>query len=218
MEDVLHWYRANLPANQVRLCFDERPCQLLDDILVPLAAKPGQVAKQDYEYERKGTACVLAAYAIDEGQRHVVVRAQRTKLDYAEFMYRVVFEWYPQAARIHLIQDNLNTHRMGSFYERYDAKTAFVMQQKLVFHYTPLHGSWLNMIELEFAALTKQCLDRRIGSIDTLESEVLAWAAKRNEDRPCIKWLFDKERAQGKFKRHYLNLNPKNNTVYDSNN
>lgn len=214
----MHWYGAELPPNQVRLCFDERPCQPLDEVLVPLAAKPGQVAKQDYEYERKGTACVLAAYDIDQGQRQVEVRPHRTKLDYAEFMHRVVFEWYPQAEKIHLIQDNLNTHRMGCFYERYDAKIAFQMQQKLVFHYTPLHASWLNMIELEFAALTKQCLDRRIGNLEMLEKEVLAWAVKRNEDRTRIKWLFDKERAQGKFKRHYLSLNPRNNTIFNSNN
>jgi hypothetical protein len=218
MEAVLHCYRQELPPSEVRLCFDEGPCQLIDDVLVPLPTQPGKVTKQDYEYERNGTACLLAAYDIDQGQRYVEVRPQRTKLDYAEFIYRLVFEWYPQAERIHLVQDNLNTHRMGSFYERYDAKTAFVMQQKLVFHYTPLHASWLNMIELEFAALAKQCLDRRIATIETLEKEVMAWAQKRNEGRTRIRWLFDKTKAQNKFKRHYLKISPRNSAIFDSNN
>jgi hypothetical protein len=218
MEDVLDVYAQPVEPLTARLCFDERPCQLLGEILAPLPAAPGQVVKQDYEYERKGTACVLLAYDLDTHQRYVQVRQQRTKQDYAEFMDWLLKTHYAEKQQIHLVQDNLNTHQAGSFYEWLAVERAHQMKNQLTFHYTPKHGSWLNMAEIEFSALAKQCLDRRIATIETLEVEVLAWAQERNEKKVKINWLFDTPRARTKLKRHYVKLNPGNNAIPDSNN
>ena len=147
MEAVLDFY-AQVPDQQnPRLCFDERPCQLLSDVLAPLPVQPGKVAKEDNEYVRKGTAVVLLAYDLDSGQRYVQVRQRRTKRDYAEFMQQLLTNYYPSVNQVHVLQDNLNTHQAGSFYDRFDAVTAHELANGFVFHYTPTHGSWLNMAE-----------------------------------------------------------------------
>ncbi|WP_460981935.1 IS630 family transposase [Spirosoma fluminis] len=177
---MLDFYAQPADLQNPRLCFDERPCQLLADVLAPLPPQPSQIAKQDNEYVRKGTAVVLLAYDLDSGQGYVQVRQQRTKRDYAEFMHHLRAQYYLHAQQIHVLQDNLNTHQAGSFYERFDAVTARELANRFVFHYTPTHASWLNMAEIEFAALAKQCLDRRIGDLATLEKEVLAWVDERN--------------------------------------
>lgn len=218
MEEVLDVYAQPVEQGRARLCFDERPCQLLGEVLAPLPPSPGKVAKQDYEYERNGTACVLLAYDLDTHQRYVQVREQRTKKDYAEFMDWLLKTHYPDLEKIDLVQDNLNTHQAGSFYEWLPVERAHEMKNKLVFHYTPKHGSWLNMAEIEFSALAKQCLDRRIPTLEILEQEVLAWAKERNEEKVKINWLFDTPKARTKLKRHYVKLNPKNNTRQDPNN
>ncbi|GAB4046816.1 IS630 family transposase [Spirosoma litoris] len=218
LEAVLDFYAQPADPVKPRFCFDERPCQLLDDVVAPWPVKPEKAAKIDYEYERKGTAVVLLAYNLDTGQRYVEVRKQRTKRDYAEFMQTLLVAHYPHAECVHVLQDNLNTHQAGSFYERFDALTAHQLSHRLVLHYTPTHASWLNMAELEFAALSKQCLDRRIGDLATLEKEVLAWAQARNQARVKISWLFDTPQARKKLKRHYVKLNAENSTIIDSNN
>ncbi len=187
----------------------------------------GKPQKQDYEYERKGTACILLAYDLDTGQRYVQVRERRTKQDYAQFMDWLVKEHYSEAAKIHLpdtlsnigfVQDNLNTHQAGSFYQYLPLERAHELKNKFVFHYTPLHASWLNMVEIEFSALSRQCLDRRIATIDTLRREVLAWMKERNEKKVKINWLFDTPKARTKLQRHYLKVNPANETMVNSDN
>jgi hypothetical protein len=156
---------------------------------------------------------VLLAYDLDTGQRYVEVRERRTKRDYAEFMQNLCSQHYSHAQQIHVLQDNLNTHQTGSFYEGFDAITAHELANRYVFHFTPEHASWLNMAEIEFAALSKQCLDRRIGDIATLEREVLSWVKERNQQAIKINWLFDTPQARTKLKRHYVKVNPENSTT-----
>ena len=216
MEAVLDFYAQPTDLQNPRLCFDERPCQLLSDVLAPLPVQPGKVAKQDNEYIRKGTAVVLLAYDLDTGQRYVEVRQRRTKRDYAEFMHHLLTNHYPDVDQVHILQDNLNTHQAGSFYERFDAVTAHQLSNQFTLHYTPKHASWLNMAEIEFAALSKQCLDRRIGDLAALEKEVLAWVKERNQQSVKINWLFDTSQARTKLKRHYVKINSENSTTIDS--
>ncbi len=187
----------------------------------------GKSQKQDYEYERKGTACVLLAYDLDTHQRYIEVRAQRTKKDYAQFMDKLLKEHYPYTEKIHLpdtlrnigsVQDNLNTHQAGSFYQHLPVERAYELKHKFIFHYTPKHASWLNIAEIEFSALSKQCLDRRIATIDTLRQEVMAWMKERNEKKVKINWLFDTPKARTKLKRHYIKVNPENELSLDSGN
>ena len=213
MEAVLDFYAQPADPHNPHLCFDERPCQLLSNVLAPLPVQPGKVAKEDNEYVRKGTAVVLLAYDLDTGQRYAQVRQQRTKRDYAEFMQDLRLLHYPNAQQIHVLQDNLNTHQAGSFYERFDVETAHELANLFVFHYTPTHASWLNMAEMEFAALSKQCLDRRIGELSTLEKEVVAWAKARNQTGVKINWLFDTAQARKKLKRHYVKINSENSAL-----
>jgi hypothetical protein len=149
MEDVLELYAQQPAAGKARICFDERPCQLLGEVVAPLAMKAEKLEKQDYEYTRQGTAVILLAYDIDTGQRYVQVRKQRTKKDYAQFMERLAKEHYAQVQQVQLVQDNLNTHTYGSFYENLAAPQARALAEKLHFHFTPKHGSWLNMAEIE---------------------------------------------------------------------
>lgn len=175
MEDVLDLYSRTRDEKQARVVFDERPCQLIGDIIVPLPMQPGKVLREDYEYERKDKACILLAYDLDRHQRYAEVRERRTKKDYAEFMQAMIENHYRHVEKVHLVQDNLNTHRIGSFYEHLHIQQAHALKNKLVFHFTPKHGSWLNMAEIEFSALSKQCLDRRIGNIEELSRQVQAW-------------------------------------------
>ncbi len=227
MEDVLDVYSKERDEKQARVVFDERPCQLLGELTAPLPVAAGQPMKQDYEYERKGTACILLAYDLDTHQRYVEVREQRTKKDYAEFMDTLLKEHYPQAEQIHLpdtlrnigsVQDNLNTHQAGSFYEHLPLERAHELKNKFVFHYTPIHASWLNMAEIECSALSKQCLDRRIADLASLKQEVEAWTKERNEKKVKIHWLFDTTKARTKLKRHYSKVNPENKPFLNSDN
>ncbi len=156
LEDILDLYSQPSDPAAPRLCIDERPCQLLDQWVAPLPPKPGHVAKQDYEYVRTGTACVLLAYNLDTGQRYTEVRRQRTKTDYAGFMTAALDQLCPTAHRVRVIQDNLNTHTAGAFYAAFDAATARQVVQRLEFHYTPKPASWSGtpwvLAEIEFSA------------------------------------------------------------------
>jgi hypothetical protein len=211
MEDVLALYGQEPQLGKARLCFDERPCQLLREVVEPLPMQKGKAAKQDYEYGRQGTAVILLAYDIDTGQRYMQVKKQRTKEDYAQFMDWLAKEHYPHVEQIELVQDNLNTHSYGSFYEYLPVARARELTQKLNFHFTPRHGSWLNMAEIEFSALARECLDRRIASIEELQKQVLIWGEQRNKKAAKIHWSFTVSTAREKLARQYAKVNPVNN-------
>ena len=203
MEDILEQYARPYDPRQPLLCYDERPCQLLGDVLLPLPLEPGKPQRVAYEYERQGTCCVLLAFEPQTGFRYVQVRARRTAVDYAHFLHTLVRQHYPRVERVRLVQDNLNTHTPGSFYQVWPPAKAFTFAQRFELHYTPKKGSWLNMAEMEFAALAKQCLDRRIPDQATLEREVRAWAHARNQARKTVQWTFTQTRAREKLKRKY---------------
>ncbi len=195
------------PYNSQRpvVCFDERPCQLLGDVLMPLPMKPGRVEREDYHYKRNGTAVVLMAVEPLAGRRIVKVTEQKTKKDYAGFMKGLAAH-YPDAEKIVLVQDNLNTHNPSSFYETFDAQDAFELSQRFEFIYTPKKASWLNMAEIELSALSKQCLDRRIADVKKLANEVHPWVKQRNRKKTAISWQFTKNKAREKFLRFYDNI------------
>lgn len=210
MEDVLDLY-AQAPNPQVaRLCFDECPCQLLADFMDALPMLPGMVSKQDYEYIRKGNGVILLAYDLDRGQRYVQIRPQRTKRDYAEFMLWLVTTHYADVETVQIVQDNLNTHTYGAFYEHLPCVQAHALMRKLEFHFTPKHASWLNMAELEFSALARQCLGQRFATLSHLQQAVSAWADQRNLAAIRIRWTFTTQVARLKLRRLYLNLNSDN--------
>jgi DDE superfamily endonuclease len=206
MEDVLFQYA--LPYDPLRplICFDERPCFLIGDVGSILPMSPGKAKRYHYEYEKNGSCCVFLAFEPHTGRRYVEVRARRTAVDYAEFMQNLLAKHYPQVECIRLVQDNLNTHTPGSFYAVLPPSEAFTLSQKFEPHYTPLTGSWLNMAEIEFAALAKQCLDRRIPTLDRLERAVLAWADTRTLDRKTVHWQCSQTDARCKCHRHYCNI------------
>lgn len=210
MEDVLSIYNQQPQSGRARICFDERPCQLLDEVVAPITVKPGKVAKQDNEYIRQGTSVVLLAYDLDKGIRYSQTREQRTKADYAQFMQHILTTYYADVDYIDLVQDNLNTHKYGSFYEHLPLDQARILTRKLLFHYTPKHGSWLNIAEIEFSALARQCLNRRIGSLDELARQVAIWTDERNERRVRVHWSFTVASAEDKLKRWYEQVNPTN--------
>lgn len=206
MEDILNLYSQPYDPLRPLLCFDERPCQLIGDILVPIPMKKGQVMKEDYQYERNGTCCVLLAFEKHTGFRYLEVRKRRTAVDYAQFMQNLVNIHYPCVEKIVIVQDNLNTHTPGSFYNVLPPQEAFELASKFEMHYTPKKSSWLNMAEIEFSALSKQCLDRRIGDFETLRHEAQTWAIKRNQERKTVDWKFSKDNARMKLKNKYENV------------
>ena len=200
METVLHTY--SLPYNPKRpvLCFDERPCFLIGDVLQPLPMSKGQSQREDYQYEKHGSCCVLLAFEPHTGRRWLKVYTQRTAKEYTHFM-RYLTGQFPNAESITLVQDN--THHPGSFYSQLDPHKAFALAQRFTWIYTPKHASWLNMVELEFSALARQCLNRRISSQALLEKETLAWAKARNKAQVKVSWQFSIQTARTKLHRHY---------------
>lgn len=209
MEDILDIYASPALPGMVRLCFDERPCQLLDNVLTPIPPKAGQTKKEHQEYIRNGVCNVLLAYNIDTGQRHIEVTETKKRKDYALFMKNLAQETYPNAQKIVIIQDNYNTHTKGSFYETLDTPTAHTLSKKFEFHFTPKHASWLNMAEIEFSALSKQCLDRRIKDIETLRKEANIWNNHRNNNNIKINWSFTTDKARTKLANRYKEVIPK---------
>ena len=215
MEDVLAVYNRPVEVKRPRLCFDERPCQLLDDVVAGLRVESGKAAKEDNEYVRQGTAVVLLAYDMDRGIHYTQARKQRTGGDYAEFIDQIISTYYAGVEQLDLVQDNLNTHRYGSFYTHLPVNQARALSQKLVFHFTapadrPKHGSWLNIAEIEFSALARQCLNRRIGSLEELARQVELWTNERNEWTVKVHWSFTVATAEDKLKRWYQQVNPAN--------
>lgn len=187
------------------ICFDERPCQLICDAIIPIPIKPGSPKKEHYEYIRNGTCCVFLAFEPLAGKRLICVKERRTMVDYADFM-RLLADQYPEAETILLVQDNLNTHTAGSFYNALPPDDAFQLGRRFEYHYTPKKGSWLNMAEIELSALSKQCLDRRIADMKRLIDEVSAWEQERNAIGATVRWRFNKDNARVKLQRHYSNL------------
>lgn len=209
MEDLLHLY--GLPYDEQRpvVCFDELPVQLLGEVVTPLPMKAGKPTRFDYEYEREGTACLLVAFEPLTGRRLIETSKHRTKADYCRFMQKVA-ALFPQAEKVLLVQDNLNTHNTSSFYENLPAEEAFALAQRFEMHYTPKKGSWLNMAELELSALSRICLARRIASIEELDREVQALVKERNELKVKVEWQFSITQAREKLSRHYENAKSKN--------
>jgi hypothetical protein len=202
MEQVLDMYERPYNPSYPVVCFDERPCQLLGDVLMPIPMKPGRVECQDYHYKRNGTCAVLMAVEPLAGHRMVKVTEQKTKKDYAAFM-KTLAASYLNAVKIVLVQDNLNTHNPSSFYEVFPAAEAFALAQRFEMVYTPKKASWLNMAEIELSALSKQCLDRRIAKMRTLATEVGSWTKRRNQLKATICWNFTKNDARNKLNRFY---------------
>jgi len=205
MEDVLDLYEQPYDPKRPVICFDERPCQLIGDAIIPIPIKPGSPKKEHYEYIRNGTCCVFLAFEPLAGKRLICVKERRTMVDYADFM-KLLTQHYPDAEAIMLVQDNLNTHTAGSFYEALPPDDAFQLAKRFEYHYTPKKGSWLNMAEMELSALSKQCLDRRIASMKKLADEVSIWEQEGNAIGATVNWKFNKNNARIKLQRHYLNL------------
>lgn len=205
MEHILDIYEQPYDPRRPVVCFDERPCQLLGDVLMPIPMKPGHAERQDYQYTRNGTAVVLMAVEPLAGYRMVNVTEQKTKKDYAAYMKELAAH-YPAADKIVLVQDNLNTHTPSAFYEVFAAPEAFALAQRFEMVYTPKKASWLNMAEIELSALSKQCLDRRIAHRRILTKEVMAWVAKRNRLQTKITWHFTKSKAREKLNRAYKTI------------
>ena len=205
MEDILDLYEQPYDPKRPVICFDERPCQLIGDAIVPIPIKPGSPRKEHYEYIRNGTCCIFLAFEPLAGKRLICVKKRRTKVDYADFM-RMLEDQYPEAENIILVQDNLNTHTAGSFYDALPPDNAFKLAKRFEYHYTPKKGSWLNMAEIELSALSKQCLDRRIAEMKRLIDGVSAWEQERNAIRATVRWRFSKDNARVKLQRHYSNL------------
>jgi hypothetical protein len=209
MEQILHLYALPLDERYPVVCFDERPCFLIGDSVAGLEMKAGQVARQHYAYEKNGSCALLMGIEPKTGKRLARVSGQRTKLDYARFMKELA-ACYPEAEKIRVVQDNLNTHSISAFYEAFDAEEAFALSQRFEFYYTPKRASWLNQIEIEFSALSKQCLSRRIATKQQLEKEVKAIVKEREEKAIKIDWQFSIGSARTKLNRHYQQVNAEN--------
>ncbi len=203
MENVLDLYQQPYDPKHPVICYDEKQFQKLSNVTADIPMKPGSPRKQDSEYKREGTCCILIAFEPKTGKRMIQVKDHRTKRDYAYFMKDLVQD-YPEAEYVKLVQDNLNTHTAASFYEAFLPQEAFDLMKKFEYHYTPIKGSWLNMVEIEISALSRQCLDRRIGDIEFLDREVSAWERERNKNKVTVHWEFSKEKAREKLQRHYL--------------
>ena len=203
MEDVLEVYERPYDPKRPVVCMDEQPRQLIGEELIPIEAKPGQVMRYDNQYVRNGTVCNFMFFQPLGNWRRVSVREHRTQKDWAEEIAQLLDVDFPEAEKVVLVMDNLNTHKIGSLYVRFPAEQARSYAERLEIHYTPKHGSWLNMAEIEFSVLSTQCLDRRIGDMETFRSEVGAWQKARNASGRGADWQFTAKDARIKLKRLY---------------
>lgn len=203
MENVLEVYKMPYnPAIPV-ICMDEQPTQLIKETRTKMAVEPGKPERVDYEYERNGTAVNFMFTEPLGCWRKVNVREQKTSIDWAEEIKELLDKDYPQVEKVVLVCDNLNTHKIASFYEAFEPQEALRFARRLEIHYTPKHGSWLNVAEIELSVLTKQCLDRRIPDMTTLKQEAKAWYGNRNVNQKAVDWQFTTENARVKLKRLY---------------
>ena len=208
MEKILDLYEEPYDPNRPVVCFDERPCQLLADVRDPLPMEPGGRPNKrvDSEYERRGTANVLMAFEPLKGRREMKVTEHRRKLEFAEMMRYLLDSLYPEVERIRLVVDNLNTHSPAAFYESFPPEEARRLTKKIEFVYTPKHGSWLNMVEIELSVLVRQCLKRRVPDRETLEREAVAWCEERNRLGTSVEWRFSTEDARIKLRKLYPSI------------
>jgi uncharacterized small protein (DUF1192 family) len=203
MEDILEVYQRPYDPQRPLVCLDETSKQLIAETRVPIAAKPGQPGRHDYEYRRNGTANLFMMFAPLEGWRHLKVTDRHTALDYAQVLKELSDTHFPASVQIVLVQDNLNTHKPASLYEAFPPAEARRLVERFEWHYTPKHGSWLDMAESELGVLSSQCLDRRIPDQPVLKDEVEAWEADRNRKHAKADWQFTTADARVKLKRLY---------------
>ncbi len=206
MEDVLSLYKRDVDPDQPLVCMDEISKQLVTEVRQPLMAHPGSPVRYDYEYERNGVCNMFMFYEPFAGKRHVSVTDRRTKVDWAMQIRELLDVRYPNVEKVTLVLDNLNTHTGASLYEAFDPQEARRLLDRLDIHYTPKHGSWLNIAEIELGVLARQCLDRRIPDKRTLAREVAAWEQRRNAIEAKVDWRFTTKAARIKLKRLYPTL------------
>lgn len=206
MEDVIDVYTRAYDEKRPTVTMDEKPVQFIGETRRPLKAKPGQLERFDFEYKRNGVANLFMIFEPLAARRHVSVRERKTNKDWAECIRELVDVHYPEAERITLVMDNLSTHKLASLYEVMEPSEARRIAQKLEIHYTPKHGSWLNMAEIELSVMSRQCLKRRIEDKESLEKEVSAWEQTRNASKAKVDWRFTTEDARIKLKRLYPSI------------
>ena len=203
MEEILDLYTRPFDPRRPLVCMDERPMQLLKETRIPLPLEPGKPARFDYEYERNGTAVHFLFTEPLAGWRKATVRERKTAKDWAGEMRILLEEDYPEAEKVVVVMDNLNTHKTASFYEAFPAEQARALASRLEIHHTPKHGSWLNIAECELSVLAGQCLNRRLGNLETLRRETAAWQRERNAAQTGVDWRFTTEDARIKLKHLY---------------
>jgi len=203
MENVLEIYKMPYNSAIPVICMDEQPTQLIKETRMKMTLEPGKPERVDYEYERNGTAANFMFTEPLGSWRKVNVRQQKTSIDWAYEIKELLDKDYPQAHKVVLVCDNLNTHKIASLYEAFDPQEALRLAKRLEIHYTPKHGSWLNVAEIELSVFTKQCLDRRIPDMTTLQQEAKAWYRKRNSNQKDVDWQFTTDDARVKLKRLY---------------
>ena len=209
MEGLLRLYQQPYDPEYPVVCFDERPCFLIGDTRLEIPMKTGKVAKQHYGYSKHGSCCILGAIEPKTGFRLAHIRERRTKKEFALFMDQLA-GYFPKAKQIRLVMDNLNTHHAGAFYEFFKADHAGYLAELFQFQFTPKNASWLNMMEIEYSALSRLCLNRRIPSMKQIEEQTVLFFNERMRNKIQIKWQFDVDNARKKLNRHYLKVNPIN--------
>ena len=203
MEDVLEIYKLPYDAQRPVICMDEMPKQLLSQTQEPIPCQAGRPARQDYEYKRNGVADLFMVFEPLQGKRFVEVTEKRRRIEWATVMKQLADDLYPQAEKIVVVLDNLNTHTPSAFYETLEPEEARRLVERFEFHFTPKHGSWLNMAEIELSALARQCLDRPLPDLTTLTQEVQAWQQQRNDEVVKVQWQFKTADARTKLKHLY---------------
>jgi len=203
MEYVLDVYPRPCAPTVPMVCMDEKPYQLLGHARDPIPAAPGRDRREDSEYVRRGTCSIFVWVEPLAGRRRVVARRQRTRIDWAHEVDRLLTHDYPDAERVVLVMDNLNTHTLGSLYEAFEPAKARALAERLEIHHTPRHGSWLNIAEIELSALTRQCLDRRIDDLDILNAELADWQDATNADQRQVNWHFTTNDARTRLRHLY---------------
>ena len=209
MENVLDVYKSPYNPKIPMVCMDEQPIQLIGEKRLPIPTEPGKPQRCDYEYERNGTAVGFMFTEPLAGKRKINIKKRRTKIDWAEEIKELLDFDYPQAQKVLLICDNLNTHTLGALYEAFPPEEARRLLNRVEIHYTPKHGSWLNIAEIELSVFTRQCLDRRIPEIETLEAEAKKWEQGRNSNQKSVDWQFTTEDARIRLKRLYPQIQMK---------
>ena len=206
MEQVLDVYKRSYDKKFPVVCMDESPKQLIKETRQPISAKPGHEAREDFEYERCGVVNIFLCSEPLKGKRHIEITERKTKADWAMFVKRIADEWFKETEKITLVMDNLATHKPGALYEVFEPAEAKRIWDRFEFVYTPKHGSWLNMAEIELNVLMGQCLNRRIDNMETIKQEAVAWQKHRNNKDAKINWQFTNEKARIKLLKLYPSI------------